>query len=358
MKLKYLWVYSAANESVVNWHKRLIKKRRELGYDIVGFCCTPQYLNNRHWLAFQDLDRLWKLGYPSLIKMYKELLEVSVDRNVLIHYNGANLHPDFVSKLNMYKVYTAGDDPESTDRLTKPVAKYYDLHLINNIACIDMYKSWGLQNVFFWPLGSISTPEEIALLPKEVLDINLRNNKLVYVGERNPYKNDFFELFVKRFPFAECWGNGWENGFIDEGKMGKLYLNSQMGINIHNSTGPINFRTYELPAYGIMQLCDNKANLDKIYKLNEEVVGFDSSEECMDKVEYYLTHPKEQRDIALGGWERWKKDYTPDAVWSKLDRHVNDFYFENSNKNLNSVKELLRKQGKNYFLKKLIYLLQ
>lgn len=352
--LKYLWVYSAAREDVVQWHNKLIQRRREQGYDIEGFCCTPPYLCDMNWLPFCDLDRLWRIGYPPLMRMYGELLEALKGRNVLVHYNGANLHPEIVKEIDIFKVYTAADDPESTEKLTKPVARYYDLHLINNIACIDMYKGWGLKDVFFWPLGSLRFPEETNLTKEKILDISLRRNQLVYIGEQNIYKKDFFDQFQKRYPSAQCWGNGWPNGYIShEGKY-DLYMHSQVGVNIHNSTGPINFRTYELPAHGVMQICDNKSNLGKIFRLNEEVVGFDKSDECMEKVEYYLSHPKEQREIALGGWQRWHQEYTPDAVWKKLAEHVERHYVERNNEYIPALQKKLKDQGKHYYWKKLV----
>lgn len=104
------------------------------------------------------------------------------------------------------------------------------------------------------------------------------------------------------------------------------YRGSQLGWNLHNSTGPINFRTYDLPAHGVLQLCDNRAHLGEIFRLGEEAIGFDSIEECIDRTRYFLAHPEEQRRIALAGWRRWRQDYTPDRIWERLcqivDRHL------------------------------------
>lgn len=346
--LKYLWVYSAGGEREVQWHEKLIKARQEAGYDVIGFCCTPKYLNKMQWLSFPELDKMWNMGYPPLIKMYRNLLDALKDRNVLIHYNGANLHPRFVEKLDIYKVYTAGDDPESTEILTKPVAKYYDLHLINNIACVDMYKEWGLKKVFFWPLGSLYFPEEISLTKQDILDISKRNFRLVYIGEMNNYKRSFFEMILKKYPEAECWGSGWPKGKISNQDMYNLYISSQVGFNIHNSTGPINFRTYELPAFGIMQICDNKENLDKIFALEEEAVGFDSAEECIIEIDKYLSDTKRQRDIALAGWQRWKRDYTPMAVWNKMVFYIETNFEEKKGIDFNSITNLLNSQENKY----------
>src|SRR5512139_1060623 len=114
---RYLWVYSAADEWTVAWHDRLLARRRAMGYDVEGFCNTPVDLQRR-WLPFPELDKRWKSGDPALLRMYEQLAGILEGKDVLVLFAGANLHPDFVRWFPVLKVYTAGDDPESTEILT------------------------------------------------------------------------------------------------------------------------------------------------------------------------------------------------------------------------------------------------
>ena len=93
-----------------------------------------------------------------------------------------------------------------------------------------------------------------------------------------------------------------------------LLQRTKIGINIHNSTGPINLRTYYLPANGVMQICDNKSYLGKVFELNKEVVGFDTIDEAIELCHYYLMHDDERRKIAAAGWERVLLDYNEVAI--------------------------------------------
>jgi len=215
---------------------------------------------------FKELHARWKSLDPALVKIYKDITILSEDRDVLILYNGANLHPDFVNTLNLIKVYTAGDDPESTNILTKPLSQHFDIHLVNNIACVDMYKSWGFKHVHFWPLGSLSTLEDVSDITKGA-SIGIRQIPIIFVGGSTSWRRDRFNKLISSFPNAKIYGNGWVNGPISYNEMWKFYRNTQIGWNLHNSTGPINFRTYELPAYQILQICDNKSWLRKIFEL-------------------------------------------------------------------------------------------
>lgn len=318
-KLRYLWAYSASDAWVDQWNQRLLALRQSSGYDVKGFCVTPASLQ-RQWLPFPELDRRWKAGNRALLNLYENLARALEDRDVLILYNGANLHPDFVRWLNVLKVYTAGDDPESTTILTQPLAPAFDIHLVNNIACVPMYQGWGLKEVHFWPLGSLVFEDDQADLNEEnILQVDRRTIPVIFLGERaSTWRQKRLERLAQTFPQAYCAGYGWPNGFISWQETWAAYRKAQIGWNVHNSSGPINFRTYELPAHGILQICDNRSHLAKIFTLDKEVVGFETLEECIDLTRYYLAHPEEQRQIALAGWKRWKQSYTPDQVWQRL----------------------------------------
>ena len=77
-----------------------------------------------------------------------------------------------------------------------------------------------------------------------------------------------------------------------------------------------------LPAFGVMQICDCRENLGTIFKLGEEVVGFETMDECVDATRYYLAHESERRRIALGGWKRVMADYTESKWWDRLFRSI------------------------------------
>lgn len=89
----------------------------------------------------------------------------------------------------------------------------------------------------------------------------------------------------------------------------RFYLNSKISINIHNSNkyGFGNRRTYELPLNGVMLICDFKnRNLENIYELRKEGVGYESIDEAIKLIEYYLKYEDEHNAIALNGFRKTK----------------------------------------------------
>ena len=72
-----------------------------------------------------------------------------------------------------------------------------------------------------------------------------------------------------------------------------------------------NQRMYQVPAHGMMLLCD-KAGLnahERIFEPGKEAIFYDSIDDAMEKIEYYLQHPEEREEIARGGFARVHRDY-------------------------------------------------
>jgi len=358
--LRILWIYSVPDEWTRQWNERNLQQHRGAGFDVRGFCTTLPYLDGQ-WLPYYELNRRWRVGETSLMRMYHDLLNALADRDAFVLYNGANLHPEFVRWLDLFKVYTCADDPESTEILSKPLCRGYDVYLVNNIACVSMYRDWGMTNVHFWPLGSLATEEENGrLTEEEVGDIQNRDLKIFIACERmSPWRRDRLDKLIAAFPQAKCVGAGWPQSIVSWSDLWQLYKRAQIGWNLHNSTGPVNFRTYDLAAMGVMQICDNKEGLRKIYHHGREVVGFDTIEECIDLTRYYLDHVEEQRAIALGGWQRWRQDYTPERVWDRLIKMVTPAWEVQKQRrqplDINCLQEQLHRHASRVFAKRLIH---
>ncbi|MGE5406732.1 MAG: glycosyltransferase [Methanosarcina sp.] len=321
-ELKYLMVYPAFSDKTIKNNEKYVEGLiRSTGLNI---SCSHIPCNGS-WLPFPQLDKDWKEQNPVLMKAYEELMIKAYQADVLINAGGSMLHPDFVKQLPTYNVFMCGDDPESSEILSKPIAPSYDLCLVTNIASLDDYKTWGCKNVkwIFHPIHDDFLDNN---LKGENILFGNRTNDLIFLSERSTLSNRDQRIMqlMKYFPQAIVRGNGWPGGFLEDLK--EQYLHTKIGWNFHHSTGPTNRRTFELPALGLMQLCDNKTNLGKIYKLDSEAIGFDSIEECIEKTRYYLAHDNERREIAFNGWKRTIEEFTIGKWWDKIIEYVEPGY--------------------------------
>lgn len=302
--------------SVDNWLGRL----RTKGFEVESFCLTLRPPGPR--LNWRELDGRWRRGDLELLRMYERLAKRLEHFDVLVNWNGINLHPEFVRQLPTFNVFGCFDDPESSADLSEPIATAYDLCMVGNIAELDTYRGWGVKEVRFWPLGFRIEDFNPNLTRAEIF-AGKRSVDVAMLCERtSPLRRARLDRFTAAFPQGEYYGAGWPKGFLPEKERVPLLQRTKVGINIHNSTGPINYRTYYLPANGVMQICDNKSHLGQIFELNKEVVGFDTIEEAIELSRYYLAHDEERRQIAAAGWERALRDYNEIAVFDLVEKYV------------------------------------
>lgn len=96
-----------------------------------------------------------------------------------------------------------------------------------------------------------------------------------------------------------------------------LYQRCKIGINIHLSFGPSNRRTHQLPANGVMQICDCPEGLHQVFEIDKEVVVYHSIEEAIELIRYYLRHDDERKKVAAAGFKRTMKDYIRTTTFSQ-----------------------------------------
>ena len=310
------------------WVQKWVARLNKSGLQIEAICLTIEPPGPM--LIWSDLDFKWKTGDKKLFALYHNILEIIAGYDVFINWNGINIHPEFLQLLSAFNVYSCFDDPESSEILSKPVARYYDLCLVGNIAELETYKSWGVKNIEFWPLGYFEG-ERDKTITEEQIQSNERDVDVALVCEReSQWRKDRLDQFTTSFPQGSYYGRGWAQGFLDEADKLPLYKRTKNGPNFHNSTGPINFRTYMLPANGVMLLCDNKSYLAKLYKLGEEAVGFDTVEKTVELCKYYLKNDTERKRIAVNSWRRAIRDYNEVASFqpglSSIKKYYNKKY--------------------------------
>jgi spore maturation protein CgeB len=314
--LKYLFVYTGYSTCAIELNQRIVERHRQRGYDVTGFCVTPNAPAPA--FTFQKLDRLWKLRAPGVVKLHDDLLAAADGCDVLINFNGANIHPDWLSELSTFNVYVCWDDPESSEQLSRYVAPHFDFSFTGNLACVPLYQSWGIHRCDYLFYGFVETEYDPTLTADNILE-GQRDIEISFFGERvSPWRQERLDRLKAAFPKAKMYGRGWLTGFISDAEKLSIYSQTKIGWNIHNSVGPVNLRTFALPANGILEICDNKSRLGHLFALNEEIIGFDTLDECIDLTRYYLAHDQERRAIAARGFERVMRDYSEEKRWEKI----------------------------------------
>jgi len=201
------------SQTINSWLGRL----RKSGFDVEGFPLTIHPPGPPYW--WKQLDKCWKLGDKDLLNMYEKLARKSEDFDVFLNWNGINIHPEFIKNLSTFNIFACFDDPEASELLSKPVAAAYDLCMIGNIAEIETYKSWGVKEVRFWPLGFMATDFDPSLTEDQILNGD-RSHDVTLLCEKKYVQDRINRLdqFANAFPKGNYFGAGWPKGFLEDKK--------------------------------------------------------------------------------------------------------------------------------------------
>lgn len=96
-------------------------------------------------------------------------------------------------------------------------------------------------------------------------------------------------------------------------QMYNILHHSRMTINHHidlAETHANNMRLFESTGTGTLLITDWKEDLHRIFEPDKEVVTYRTPEECVEKIQYYLTHEAERQTIASAGQARTLRDHT------------------------------------------------
>jgi spore maturation protein CgeB len=145
---------------------------------------------------------------------------------------------------------------------------------------------------------------------------------------------------------VECWGDGWPNGRLAHEEMVHVFGSSAVNLNLSNSSTPprtlrfragalvrgrwadalppkprpsqIKGRTFEVPGSGGFLLTERVAHLDEYFVPGKEVAVFEDSDDLVEQVNYWLSHPDERIAVADAGYRRALAEHTYDQRFAVI----------------------------------------
>ncbi|MGE5458345.1 MAG: glycosyltransferase, partial [Methanococcaceae archaeon] len=129
------------------------------------------------------------------------------------------------------------------------------------------------------------------------------------------------------------WKDIIDSNYIDRIRKGTVYglemyqvlADSKITLNFH---GDIvikkggNMRLFEATGAGACLLTDWKENLNDFFEIDKEVVVFRTFDECMEKINYLLTHEDQRKAIAEAGQKRTLSEYSYDNVLNQFTKYL------------------------------------
>jgi spore maturation protein CgeB len=108
--------------------------------------------------------------------------------------------------------------------------------------------------------------------------------------------------------------------YLAELEKAKAFRAAKIVLNTftHKETDGVNCRLFEATGCGAFVLTESRPTIPDFFAPGEEVAVFNSREELLAQVRYYLSHAEERETIARRGYERAQRDHTYEVRLRKL----------------------------------------
>ncbi|MFC1965999.1 glycosyltransferase [Chloroflexota bacterium] len=205
------------------------------------------------------------------------------------------------------------DDEWRFDDYSKWWIPYLDYCVTNSIEAVPKYRELGARVIHTIPNTGIAVDRDWSNV-EEKYGVSFVGNR---IADREQWINELKSRSIPIHLFGEGWG-----GYISFEEMIDIFKTSKINLNfsrtVHNSELQLKGRIFQVCMAGGFLLTEYVPRIEKYFDIDKEIVCFESAEEMIDKVTYYLNHETERRAIAQAGWKRATSEYTSFHMLSKV----------------------------------------
>lgn len=112
----------------------------------------------------------------------------------------------------------------------------------------------------------------------------------------------------------------YKNHFIAEEEKARAFQSARIVVNTMQfaEIEGVNCTLFEAAGCGAFQIADWKPALPELFEPEREIVTFRTRQELKEKVDFYLVHPEERREIAARAYARAHRDHTYEKRVAKM----------------------------------------
>ena len=239
---------------------------------------------------------VWGLNYNNFSVSFDE---ISKDCDALLSLENydSGWHPD-ISKFKGKKLFWSIDSHCALQNHQMHCAKHkFDTILLSNIQHSHHFE--GMVNSAVWfPNGY---PPDLV---KPDLTVT-RSHDIGFCGSLIGNRESWLNLISDKFKLKK-------DIFVIGNDMVKAFSSYKIAFNI-NIADDINFRTFEATGSGAMLLTNYTPNLEKLFKIGEEIIIYDSPEDLLRKIEIYTLDDDLRNMIANNGKNRSINNHSYDS---------------------------------------------
>jgi spore maturation protein CgeB len=227
------------------------------------------------------------------------------------------------------------DDHWRFDGFTRHMAPAFDLAVTTDADSLPKYAAAGIENVQLtqWACNRYAYSKVSDAIEHEV----------TFVGQPHGDRPQLMRRLREAGHDVEAWGLGWPNGRLDHDEMVRVFSTSRINLNPSNSSTPkmpktpravigrllgrgnyeprppqIKGRNFEVPGCGGFILTERVPHLERYFELGREVAVYDSTDDLIEQVGYWLANEDERAAVAEAGYQRVLAEHTYDHRFNQI----------------------------------------
>ena len=190
---------------------------------------------------------------------------------------------------------------------TYPLIPHIDLALTAAPECVDWYMKEGCSALFFPEASDPEIFHPMPGLPK--------THDVCFVGGCYGIREKIVNALRDAGIRVAAFGSGWECGRIVTEDVPRLFAQSKIILGVgtigHCSDFyALKMRDFDATMSGSFYLTHDNHDLSNLFEIGEEIVTYQTIEDCVEKAKYFLTHDAEREAIAHAGLHRATAHHT------------------------------------------------
>ncbi len=189
----------------------------------------------------------------------------------------------------------------------------------NDPAAVDKFAGLGLPAVHVVLGSNPRVFRRLDVLPQ--YDVS-------FVGRSFPSRQQDVQAIRDAGIDVATFGRGWPAGRLSTERMVQVFNESRINLCFTKSAGvegagQMKDRIFHVPMAGGFLLCEAVPGVEELFVPGREVVLFETLEEAVSRIDYYLTHDEERLAIRDAGWRRAQRDHAQssrmESAFARLD---------------------------------------
>lgn len=298
------------------------------GYEYVNF--LPAFRRLGHEVSF--FDSLTRDPYADFSSLNRALLqrveEMSPDvvLCVLMHYEVWLETIRLIRDSGTIVINWATDDSWKYTMFSKLIGSEFDLYAMTYPDVVVLYHRDGIDSVC---LSQWAANAEALVPPIPARECRY---PVSFVGAAYGNRSVMVEALCREGVEVACFGHGWPAGPVEAKRISEIVRSSQVSLNFSEGSRrgslvgadrQIKARIFEVPGYGGCLLTERAPNLDRYFRIGEEILTFEGCGELAGAVKTLLANPDRRDMIAQCGFERVSREHTYDRRFDHLLTEVN-----------------------------------